>query len=213
LGLYLIANSATEITFHIFSGTATEVVCTFDLSAARSQLRAFGVFEESVETATRPSPGPARALATVHGRRREDLTPPPPRASPLLPIMMTFSVLLLIVAVALAALPYVHHPAQASLRIDTDPPGAQVFVDGRKRGTAPLVVDGLQAGVSYAVRSTLPGYKDDDELVTAADGESAVKLKLAALLGAVAIESDPPGAHLIVDGNDTGKLTPAELTL
>ncbi|HEY7954862.1 MAG TPA: PEGA domain-containing protein, partial [Polyangia bacterium] len=212
LGLYLIANSATEIYFHIFSCTATEVVCTFDLSSARSQLRAFGVFEQSVETAARPPSGPARALATVHGRRREDLAPPP-RASPLLPVMMTFSVLLLIVAVALAALPYVHHPAQATLRIETDPPGATVFVDGRKRGTAPLSVEGLQAGVSYAVRSTLAGFKDDDELVTAADGESAVKLKLAALLGAVAIESDPPGAHLIVDGNDTGKLTPAELSL
>lgn len=214
LGLYLIANSATEITFHIFSGTATEVVCCFNLSSARSQLRAFGVFEESVETATRPhSGGPARTVPSLRGRRREDLTPPPPRASPLLPVMMTFAVLLLIVAVTLTALPYLHHPARAALMIETDPPGATVFVDGRKRGTAPLTVDGLTAGTSYAVRATLAGHKDDDELVTAADGKSAVKLKLASSAGVVEVDSNPPGAQVLVGGQDSGKLTPTELTL
>jgi PEGA domain len=215
LGLYLIANAATEIYFHIFEGSATEVVCTFDLAAPRSQLRALGLFEESIDTAARPPPSnkdQTRTIQSRRGRRLEDLAPPP-RSSPLLPVMMVFSILLLVGAVALAALPYIKTTPQAALAIESDPPGANVFVDGRKRGTAPLRVDGLEAGRSYAVRATLTGRKDDDQLISAAVGESMVRLKLVELPGRVAVESDPPGAKLILDGKDTGKLTPAELDL
>jgi hypothetical protein len=214
LGLYLIANAATEIYFHIFEGAATEVVCTFDLQAPRSQLRALGVFEEAVETAARPSARgqQTRTIQSRQGRRREDITPPP-RGSSLLPMMMVFSVLLLLGAVALAALPYLRSPPLSALRIETDPPGATVFVEGRKRGAAPLRVDGLEAGKSYAVRAQLPGRKDDDQLVSAAAGESTVRLKLAALPGHVAVESDPSGAKLFLDGKDLAKTTPVDLDL
>jgi hypothetical protein len=212
LGLYLIANAATEIYFHIFEGSATEVVCTFDLQAPRSQLRALGLFEESIDTAARPSAGQTRTIQSRRGRRIEDIAPPP-RSSPLLPVMMVFSILLLVGAVALAALPYIKATPRAALAIESDPPGANIFVDGRKRGAAPLRVDGLEAGRSYAVRATLPGRKDDDQLISAAVGESMVRLKLMELPGRVAVESDPPGAKLILDGKDTGKVTPAELDL
>jgi hypothetical protein len=217
LGLYLIANAATEIYFHIFEDRATEVVCTFDLAAARSQLRSFGIFQETLATAARPQFGPGssgiRTLPTRQGRRREDIAPLPPRQSVLLPVMMTFAVLLLITAVTLVALPYVRHAPLASLRVETDPPGATVFIDGRTRGNSPIKVDGLEAGRSYAVRSTMTGHQDDDQLVVAADGESTVRLRLQALAGVVAIESDPPGAHVILDGKETGKLAPATLEL
>ncbi|HZS36128.1 MAG TPA: PEGA domain-containing protein, partial [Polyangia bacterium] len=212
LGLYLIANSATEVYFHVFEGAATEVLCSFDLTAARSQLRVFGVFEESIATAARPSSAPPRTMVPRQGRRREDHQPPP-RASMLLPVMMTFAVLLLITAVTLVALPYVRHAATAALRVETDPPGATVYVDGRARGTAPLTVAGLEAGRSYAVRSTLQGHKEDEELVTAASGESTIRLRLPAEAAGVAVESDPPGARVLLDGKDTGKLTPAALEL
>jgi hypothetical protein len=215
LGLYLISNAATEIYFHIFEGSATEVVCTFDLGAPRSQLRAFGVFEESIASAQRPQDparGQTRTIQSRRGRRREDLAPPP-RNSPLLPVMMAFSLLVLLGAVALAALPYLRQPPASALRIESDPPGAVVYLDGRKRGNAPLRIDGLEAGRSYAVRASLNGRKDDDQLVSAAAGESTVRLKLAPLPGQVAVQSDPPGAKLFLDGKDTGKVTPAELDL
>lgn len=213
LGLYLIANSATEVYFHVFEGVATEVVCAFDLSTARSQLRSFGIFEEKLETAGKPALAPpARTVPTRRGRRKEDFTPRP-RASTLLPATMTLAVLLLLTAMALVALPYLRKPAQAAMRIESDPPGAVIYVDGRKRGAAPLRVDGLEAGRSYAIRSTLPGRKDDDQLVTAAAGESTVRLRLAELVGSVQIDSDPPGAQVLVDGKDTGRVAPATLEL
>jgi hypothetical protein len=212
LGLYLIANSATEVYFHVFEGAATEVMCCFDLQAARSQLRVFGVFEESIRSAARPTRASERTVSARQGRRREDIAPVP-RASALLPVMMTFAVLLLITAVTLVALPYVRHAPTAVLRVETDPPGATVFVDGRTRGTAPLTVAGLEAGRSYAVRSTLAGHKEDDQLVTAAAGESTIRLRLPAEASAIAVESDPPGARVVVDGKDTGKRAPTSLEL
>jgi PEGA domain len=211
LGLYLIANAASEVYFHVFGGSATEVVCSFDLASPRAQLRAFAVFEDELDL-SRPGDAAARGTPARRGRRREDLVPAR-SGGPLLPVMMTFAVLLLITAVTLVALPYVRRPAAATLRVETEPPGATVYVDGRARGAAPLAIAGLDAGRSYAVRAALPGHRDDEQLVSAAAGESAVRLRLPAAPSVVAIESEPPGARVRVDGADTGKLTPAALDL
>jgi hypothetical protein len=213
LGLYLIANSATEVYFHIFENAATEVVCCFDLTSQRSQLRSFGIFEESLQTRNRPPALAARTVPTIKGRRREDLAPAPVERSALLPAMMTLAVLLLLASVTLVALPYLRKAPHSTLRIDSEPAGARVYLDGRARGSTPLTVDGLEAGRSYSLRSTLAGYKDDDQLVTTTEGEQTVRLHLGALSGSVSIESDPPGAQVLLDGQDTGKRAPATLEL
>jgi hypothetical protein len=211
LGLYLICNSASEVSFHIFAGSATEVICCFDLAAQRAQLRALGVFEERIEGAR--ASAEITTIPTRRGRRHEDLAPPPPpRAGMLLPVMMTFAVLLLLFAVGLAALPYLRKPAAASLRIETDPPGALVYVDGRARGSAPLSVD-AEAGRSYAVRATRAGHRDAEQLVTAAAGDAPVRLHLDRLAATLIVETEPAGARVFVDGKETGKLTPATLEL
>ncbi|MCU1278036.1 MAG: hypothetical protein JWM53_1582, partial [bacterium] len=212
LGLYLIANSATDVSFHIFAGSATEVVCSFDLSAQRAQLRSLGIFEEQIQGAR--STSPVTTIPTRRGRRHEDLAPPPapPRSGALLPVMMTFAVLLLLFAVAQAALPYLRRPTASSLKIETDPPGALVYVDGRSRGATPLSVD-AEGGRSYAVRAVRPGYRDDEQLVTAAAGDSPVRLHLERLAATLAVETEPAGARVFVDGKETGKLTPATLEL
>jgi hypothetical protein len=125
---------------------------------------------------------------------------------------MTFAVLLLLFAVGLAALPYLHRPTPASLHIETDPPGALVYVDGRARGSSPLVVD-AEAGRSYALRAVRAGFHDDDQLVTAAAGDAPVRLHLDRLPATLAVETEPAGARVLVDGKETGKLTPAVLEL
>jgi len=211
LGLYLICNSASDVSFHIFAGSATEVICCFDLAAQRAQLRSLGVFEERIEGAR--AGAEITTIPTRRGRRHEDLAPPPPpRSGALLPVMMTFAVLLLLFAVGLAALPYLRKPAAASLHIETDPPGALVYVDGRARGSAPLAVD-AEAGRSYAVRATRDGHRDAEQLVTAAAGDAPVRLHLDRLAAVLAVETEPAGARVFVDGKETGKLTPATLEL
>jgi hypothetical protein len=44
LGLYQIANSATELVFNIAPGTATEVVCTFDRRQTKAPLRLMSIY-------------------------------------------------------------------------------------------------------------------------------------------------------------------------
>jgi hypothetical protein len=212
LGLYLICNAASEVSFHIFSGSATEVVCAFDLATPRAQLRTLGIFEERIEGARATTP--VTTIPSRRGRRHEDLAPPspPPRAGVLLPVMMTFAVLLLLFAVGLAALPYLRQPAAARLHVETDPTGALVYVDGRSRGSAPLAVE-AEAGRSYAVRAVHAGHRDAEQLVTAAAGDAPVRLHLDRLAATLAVETEPAGARVLVDGKETGKLTPATLEL
>jgi hypothetical protein len=44
LGIYLIANAATQFVLNVAPGMATEVVCTFDRKTARGALKALSVF-------------------------------------------------------------------------------------------------------------------------------------------------------------------------
>jgi hypothetical protein len=109
--------------------------------------------------------------------------------------------------------PGLRRPNPATVLVSSEPAGAALFVDGRPRGLSPVRLDGLEAGRSYAVRASLAGYKDAEQLVTPPPGESAVRLTPTPLPALVVIESDPPGARVLIDGADSGKVTPATLEL
>ena len=207
LGLFLIANSATQVSFHVFPGQATEVLCLFELTGARSQLSALCIHQGN---------GRAREWnddSRAPQRRRSDLLdlakPPSTRT---LPILMALSLVLLVVAVTLFGLFYVRRN-DATLLVDSEPRGAAIVIDGQLRGVAPLTVAGLEPGRSYVIHSALTGHHDDEQLVTAVPGESRVRLRNPASPTTVRVESEPPEAHLLVDGVDSGKITPAELNL
>jgi formylglycine-generating enzyme required for sulfatase activity len=53
---------------------------------------------------------------------------------------------------------------QASLSIESSPPGATVYVDGAARGKTPITFPGIPAG-SRKVRLVLDGYKDKEEYI------------------------------------------------
>src|SRR5262249_7773782 len=91
--------------------------------------------------------------------------------------------------------------------------GATVYLEGHARGTAPLMASGLESGRSYAVRAALGGYADAEQLAVASGGDNVLRLRLAPRPAAISIESEPPGAHILIDGKDSGKVTPAALDL
>jgi hypothetical protein len=62
LGLYIISNAATQFIVNIFPGVATEVLCTFDLTAAKVQLKHFGIFHERIDASGRLAAGPSKLL-------------------------------------------------------------------------------------------------------------------------------------------------------
>jgi serine/threonine protein kinase len=104
-------------------------------------------------------------------------------------------------------------PGQMS--IDSAPQGAQVQVDGRTDPTwvTPFTLSGLGAGL-HTVTVSKPGYSTDTRTVDVASGTKAfVVSHLAQLLATLAVSSSPSGANIYVDGRDTGKLTPAQVSV
>ena len=103
-------------------------------------------------------------------------------------------------------------PNWAPITVETDPPGAAVFVDGSESGSTPLVVE-LSAGERiFEVR--LGGYNPWADVVSVlADQPQTLPLiSLTEADGRVVLRSEPDGAAVSVNGEYRGQ-TPLELSL
>jgi len=99
-------------------------------------------------------------------------------------------------------------PAFGTLRVTSDPPGADVWLDGDRVGATPWTDDRRRSG-SYELRLTLEDYLSDTATVAVVDGraiEHAVRLE--ENFGQLQVRSDPPGAAIWLNGRDTGAVTP-----
>ncbi|HEX2952144.1 MAG TPA: PEGA domain-containing protein [Armatimonadota bacterium] len=96
-----------------------------------------------------------------------------------------------------------------SLHIESDPPGAQVFLGGddTASGVTPLTLDNLPTGkMIVLLRRT--GYGDVTQTVTIdAHKCTSQSMTLPVLQGGVLITSDPPGAVVTVDNQLRGVTT------
>jgi hypothetical protein len=111
------------------------------------------------------------------------------------------------------------------LIVRSTPPGAQVFVNGRRRGTTPLSLRNLAAG-TYTLRLTRSGFDEATQRVSvAASGVRDVSVRLtreratptpasppasAGFTGSLFVDSRPRGARVLLDGRDVGT-TPLQL--
>jgi|HubBroStandDraft_4_1064222.scaffolds.fasta_scaffold01745_7 hypothetical protein len=101
------------------------------------------------------------------------------------------------------------------MAIDSTPQGAQVEVDGRTDPSwvTPFALTGLSPGV-HAVTVSKAGYSTDTRNVDVASGGKAfVTSHLSLLMATLAVSSSPAGANVYIDGKDTGKLTPAQVSV
>jgi hypothetical protein len=92
------------------------------------------------------------------------------------------------------------------MRVETDPPGAEVWVDGSARGSAPLTLADLEPG-RVSVRAEKPGYAAAEERVRVRPGKVVpLTLRLSPLPagGALRISSTPEGAAWYLDGDYMG---------
>jgi eukaryotic-like serine/threonine-protein kinase len=104
-------------------------------------------------------------------------------------------------------------PGQMS--IDSVPQGAQVSIDGRTDSTwvTPFTLPGLDPG-QHSVTASKSGYSSDTRTVeVTSGGKSFVVSHLTQLMATLAVSSTPAGASVYVDGKDTGKQTPAQVSL
>lgn len=122
-------------------------------------------------------------------------------------------VVLLLGAVALVIQPAAGTLAlQGELRVESQPTGATVTVDGEGRGSAPLTLIATDGAVSYHLVLTLNGYRPLEQTVSVLPGQrEQVTLAMTLLPAKLALESTPPGAAIEVDGQERGR-TPIEMT-
>lgn len=112
--------------------------------------------------------------------------------------------------VNLARLP---EPDVGSARVDSDPPGALISIDGVPlRRRTPALLEPLESG-TYLVELTRPGYLPWQGSLAVSRGEEAVlSVRLASAdreRGGIRVESEPPGAAVLLDGRAAGVTTPA----
>lgn len=90
-------------------------------------------------------------------------------------------------------------PADASLRVISNPAGASVTLDGRHQGRAPLTLE-IAPGREHQVALFLPGHADATRSVRLESGQTRdLEVTLEPRLGEVAITLEPEDARLYVD--------------
>ena len=113
------------------------------------------------------------------------------------------------------AAPVVPLVIPGQMAIDSNPQGAQVQLDGKTDPSwvTPFTLSGLDPG-QHTVTVTKAGYSPDTRVVEIASGSKAfVVTHLNQLMATLSVTSTPPGANVYVDGRDTGKTTPAQVSV
>jgi serine/threonine protein kinase len=101
------------------------------------------------------------------------------------------------------------------LTINSTPEGATVHLDGRTDPSwvTPFNLPGLTPG-QHTVTVARAGYSPETRTIDVASGsKSFLVVQLAQLTAMVAVSSEPAGAQIFVDGKDTGRITPAQVSV
>ena len=94
--------------------------------------------------------------------------------------------------------------ADARLRVNTIPRGANVLVNGRYRGQSPITLD-LAPDIDYRIGLSKAGYGSTSRQVRLNSSSSeAITVDLTAQTGRVTVQVQPADASVIVDGNVRG---------
>jgi hypothetical protein len=99
-------------------------------------------------------------------------------------------------------------PAFGTLKVSSEPAGAEVWVDGEKVGSTPYLNAQKPSG-TYDVRVERENYLSWNEQVTVQDGrETAKTARLEQNFGGLAVSSEPLGAAIELNGRATREATP-----
>jgi hypothetical protein len=113
---------------------------------------------------------------------------------------------------AVAAAPVV---VPGQLTVNSTPEGAEIYVDERTDPgwVTPFNMTGLMPG-AHTVRVSKPGYSSESRTIeVASNGKSFLVVQLAQASATALVSSEPPGAAVFMDGRDTGRVTPAQLSV
>ena len=102
---------------------------------------------------------------------------------------------------------------QAQLSVNSSPEGAEVSFDGSALCQTPCTLTGIAPG-QHSVTASKAGFVQSSRTLSLESGANAsVSLQLSQLTAIVSVSSNPAGAAIVIDGKDTGKLTPSQIVL
>jgi hypothetical protein len=101
----------------------------------------------------------------------------------------------------------------AQITVNSVPEGAEVSFDGSALCQTPCTLTGIAPG-QHSVSATKAGFSAANRTLSLASGANAsVSLELSQMTATISVSSNPAGAAIVLDGKDTGKLTPSRLLL
>jgi hypothetical protein len=108
------------------------------------------------------------------------------------------------------------HPAPTvvpgQLTISSTPAGAQISFDGADLCQSPCTLTGIAPG-EHTVIASKSGYSRATRTIAMVSGGNAsIALELAVAGATLSVTSKPEGAVIVLDGKDTGKLTPSQFS-
>jgi hypothetical protein len=101
------------------------------------------------------------------------------------------------------------------LNVTSTPAGAQIQIDGQNNSAwvTPFNLAGLNPG-QHTLTISKPGYATETRSIDVGSGsKSFISVQLGQLTATVAVTSDPAGVAIWMDGKDTGRVTPAQITV
>ena len=97
--------------------------------------------------------------------------------------------------------------------MSSNPAGAQITFDGSALCVTPCTLTGIAAG-QHVVSASKSGYGSASQNIVLASGaNSSISLDLNPVSAKLAVSSSPAGAVIVIDGQDTGKLSPSQFIL
>jgi eukaryotic-like serine/threonine-protein kinase len=101
------------------------------------------------------------------------------------------------------------------LNVTSTPAGAQIQIDGQNNSAwvTPFNLAGLNPG-QHTLTISKPGYAAETRSIDVGSGsKSFISVQLAQLAATVSVTSDPAGVAVWMDGKDTGRVTPAQISV
>ncbi len=101
-------------------------------------------------------------------------------------------------------------PARKDITVDSNPPGAKIFFDGKDEGLAPAKIadvdfpfdDDANDFSKHEIRAEKPGYDPVKKQISWDKGTSEYQLDLEPQIKTVRIITDPAGATVLLDGQE-----------
>jgi len=98
-------------------------------------------------------------------------------------------------------------PVLAQLTVSSVPAGAQITFDGSPLCQSPCTLTDIAPG-QHVVAASKAGFSPASRTITVRPGTGSVALQLNSVSTTLMVASNPPGGVIVIDGRDTGRLTP-----